>query len=235
VTDFAYRLVVLTHGTHGPKDTLERALGSFFEHVTPAPAYTYLHQDGPSSPHYYAGFPTPIASSHDDPPLGFCGSTRKAWQEAAEGEQPYVFWLEHDFLLIRDVNLADLASLLDAHHWLAQMALMRTAVNEQEKAAGGLYESRRGEYEWHRSTPIRPVSEPMPIEQEWLSHRSYFTTNANLMRRQFMVENPWPADDLPECEGRFGIELVKRGYSFGVWGSGEPWTQHIGTRTGFGY
>jgi hypothetical protein len=50
-----------------------------------------------------------------------------------------------------------------------------------------------------------------------------------------MLENPWPADVAAECEGRFGFELVERGYEFGYWGNGERWVDHIGVRTGKGY
>ena len=64
-----------------------------------------------------------------------------------------------------------------------------------------------------------------------------FTTNPSLMRRQFMAENPWPAEYDQRCEGLFGIDLRERGYSFGAWGSGEPWVRHLGRRdrSGWGY
>jgi hypothetical protein len=68
-----------------------------------------------------------------------------------------------------------------------------------------------------------------------LRHRSFFSTNPSLLRRDFMVENPWPADGEPFCEGRFGLELVQKGYSFGIWGDGDIWVDHIGRREGFGY
>lgn len=237
MTDFSYRLVVLTHGTHGKRDTLEATLASFFEHVSPIPAEIYIHQDGVGAPHYYPGFPNvPIAFQSDDPPIGFCKATRAAWNLAALSIHPHVFWLEHDFVLTRRVALAELAAVLDESPMLAQMALMRDAVNDEEKAVGGLFESRRGQYDPRDETTLLAggVADPVAWIPRWHEHRSYLTTNPSLMRRSFMQDHPWPEYD-DQCEGRFGIDLVEAGFSFGVWGDGSPWCDHIGERSGFGY
>lgn len=217
-----YLLVVLTHGTHPRHDSLEETLESFYNAVSPRPAGMYLHQDGEGSPHFYRGFPTPMRYEADlNPQLGFCGSTAKAWAAACESELPHVFWLEHDFRFLRDIDLDPLEQVIFRDRTLAQMSLMRNAVSPEEIAASGLYEMRREEYH----------AEP----EGWLSHRSYFTTNPSLMRTAWMRTNPFIDDGEPHCEGRFGIDVVKRGFRYGVWGDGEPWVEHIGTRTGFGY
>lgn len=220
VSDLNYLLVLLTHGRHGPADTLERTLASFLERVTPRPVRVYLHQDGPGSPHFYGegGFPWPITFAVSEPQVGFCAATAKAWKFAAESPCEHVFWLEHDFEFVRDVDLRDLVAVLDADPMLAQMALCRDAANEAERAAGGLVESRPGEFE-PRGT--------------YLEHRCWWTTNPSLIRRDFMVENEWPEG--AECEGRFGIELRERGYRFGLWGDGSVGVEHVGVRTGKGY
>ena len=49
----------------------------------------------------------------------------------------FVFWLEHDFVFVKPLDLAPLMEVLDAHPTLAQMQLMRGAVNEREKRMGG--------------------------------------------------------------------------------------------------
>lgn len=223
-----YRLVVLTHGPDF--SFLKRTLDSFNEHVTPQPTERVLVIDGDHQPSADL-WPFERASTRRS--AGFCEATRLAWSYGALRDLPACFYLEHDFEFLRQVDLRPLAAALLVHKDLAQMALMRDAVNAQEKAAGGLYESRPGQYE-PETLYIVPVVGEKEDEHRWLRHRSYFTTNPSLMRTGFMHDNPWP-DYADQCEGRFGIDLRERGYSFGAWGSGEPWVRHIGERTGHGY
>lgn len=259
-----YRLVVLTHGD---KATLSDTLDSFAEHVEPAESEATIVFDS-ADPFEHDRIRlrslAPLLRSTRGP-LGFCGATKVAWEAGCEPGTDYVFHLEHDFVFTRNVDLAELAVVLDRSPRLAQMALMRGPVSDEERAAGGLFESRPGQYEAGGDLGLQgsvagdgdpcprcgralcllpPTSRPACEHPSrggcgwrpprWLQHRSYFTTNVNLMRRDFMVANPWPAYD-ERCEGRFGIDLVQAGYTFGVWGSGEPWTEHTGRRSGFGY
>lgn len=232
-----YRLVVITHGD---APTLEDTLAAFAEHAKPAPAEMVCVIDGPGRlpPVPYRLGEDGITIDQweiDQTPTqeGFCAATRRGWELGARAGVDYVFWLENDFLLTRSVDLRMLARVLDAEPMLAQMQLMRNAVNEHERTAGGLYQSRPGQYE-PRQVWIAPAPGHPAQGWPWREHRSYVTTNPCLMRRTFLAANPWP-DHPSECEGRFGIDLVALGYRFGVWGEGEPWCEHIGTRTGFGY
>lgn len=233
-----YKLIVITHGAD--PHVLNRTLQSFHACVQPVPASAYLHADGKEA----TARSYDAARRHDwvrwtlgqeDDSKGFCASVRESWGEAVSGDHDYVFWLEHDFVFRRGVNLEQLAAAIEVEARLAQMALMRDAVNEQEKAAGGLFESRPGQYE-----PAFLGDSPLADDgsftrpPEYHVHSAYFTTNPNLMRRTFMVDNPWPGYE-SECEGRFGIDLVSKGYEFGVWGDGSAWVEHIGERTGKGY
>lgn len=238
-----YVLVALTHGAAEP---LADTLASFRTHVQPAPEVLYLHGDGEqaqgatyewATSHAWPGMLMSLGGSYE--PEGFCAATRESWLTvAAFPDVDYVFWLEHDFRFLRHVDLADLAALLDANPRLAQVALMRDAVNEQERAAGGLFESRPGQYEPRDvKTFYDPIGEGLVRGWDvatWLEQKAYFSTNPSLMRRAFMAENPWPVYG-SECEGKFGIDLLARGYTFGVYGSGEPWVEHVGVRTGSGY
>lgn len=215
-----YRLVVLTHGDCEP---LLSTIDSFCENVSPLPTSMYIHVDGPT-----VDVPVPTTSIRSveialaEPARGFCGSCRAAWAEATRGGHEFVFWLEHDFRFTQPVDLEQLASVLDANPQLAQMALMRQAVNKKEWDAGGLVGSRPGQFEPRGG---------------WLEQRAFLTTNPSLMKREFMVKNPWPdpAEMPSECEGMFGIHLREQGYSFGMWGAGEVWVVHTGARTGWGY
>ena len=169
---------------------------------------------------------------------GFCTVTYRAWREAVLPGPDHVVWLEHDFVLNRSVDWRQMAQVLDAHPSLAQMQLMRNAVNEQELAAGGLFESRPGQYtrQVDYADDLDAGDQAGP-EIPWLSHKAYFSTNPSLMRRDWMAANPWPDPELvPErCEGIYGFDLVQDGWHFGVWGTGEPWTEHVGVRDGHGY
>lgn len=150
--------------------------------------------------------------------VGFCRSCQHCWAKAAAGDHEFVFWLEHDFRFVKPVDLDQMAAILDANPQLAQMALMRQPVNEAERSAGGVVLSRPGQFQ---------------ARGGWMEQQAYFTTNPSLFRRDFAERHPWPQEE--QCEGRFGIHLLGLGYTFGMMGAGEPWTDHVGIRSGFGY
>ena len=232
-----YRVACLTHGGDEP---LRETLESFEEFVTPAPLDWVIAQDGPGAwtvPEKFSGYAgQPWAGQ-----IGFCAATGRLWEMASRsGELNYggrgsafylppapefIFWLEHDFIFLRPLDLTPLAMQLSAEPNLAQMALMRGPVNDEERRVGGLTGKHEMTQDW---TNFPDRSEAYPFLR-W----GHFTTNPSLMRTAFMrAESP---DDLPECEGRFGIELAEAGYTFAIWGDGEPWVEHIGVRTGKGY
>jgi hypothetical protein len=236
-----YLLVVVTHGS---SPHLARTLHAFSEWVTPRPAYGLLWVDGPDEDDAAAEAAMIARSSWkftgSAVQRGFCATYTDAWDEAVitadDHECDFVFWLESDFLIRRAVNLAHLAALLDASPELAQVALMRNPVNEQEVAAGGLFESRPGEYELESFETEEVGSTRVRLRSHsWLRHRSYYTTNPNLMRRSFMADHPWPERHAAQCEGLYTMDLRACGYDFAVWGSGDAWVEHVGVRTGFGY
>jgi hypothetical protein len=223
-----YTLAVLTHG--GSR-TLDATLRSFIDKVKPHPARIIVYADGPVTTWHSPMPPHTLVVAERQ--RGFCHATGRLWHWASDPDveaTEFTFWLEHDFVFLRPVDLADLATVLSDDKTLAQMQLMRTPVSREEIAAGGLFESRPDQYE-----PILAVHATSPEGPRWLRHRSYFTTNPSLMRTEFMTWNQWPDDGEPSCEGRFSIDLLQRGFSYGVWGSGEPWVEHTGRRDGFGY
>ncbi len=224
-----YTLAVLTHGR---SRTLDATLRSFTDKVKPHPARVLIHSDGPRSVELQARGLT-AEQRFDSQQRGFCQATGRLWNWASEPDietTEFVFWLEHDFVFLRPVDLTDLATVLNDDKSLAQMSLMRGPVSTEEINAGGLYNLRRGDFDPIISYDLDISEEPM----HWLQHRAYFTTNPSLMRTAWMSANPWPTDE-SHCEGRFGIDLLQRGFSFGVWGGGEPWIDHTGRRDGFGY
>jgi len=127
--------------------------------------------------------------------------------------------------LNRDVNLLELAAILDANQRVAQMALKRQPWNDIEKHAGGIVESNPTAYSEWTDGPF-----------EWLEHDLFFTTNAFLIRRTLVEEYEWPLG--PRSEGMFSHRLMADGWRFAFWGakSSPPLLTHIGeTRVGFGY
>lgn len=237
-----YLLVAVTHGA---SPHIAAALDSVRRNVSPVPARGLLWVDGPDEGD--AALDTVAAIGLHSWTVtgsarqqGFCNTYADAWHEAVEEafrfDCTHVLWLEADFVFERLVDVAALAELLRTAPGLAQVALMRNAVNEQEIAAGGLFESRRGEYEkFVVSVKQEPVVHGARLRgYPWLRHRSYFTTNPCLMTVDFMHAHPWPHYEA-ECEGLFTHDLLAEGLSFAVWGSGEPWVEHVGVRTGFGY
>lgn len=216
-----YRLAVLTHGD---ATTLGHTLFSFDAKVRPAPQETVLVIDGPTP----AGM-AEVADEEErfsliqslDPQEGFCGATARLWDLAGRVETEFVFWLEADFIFEREVDLTEMAEVLENPN-LAQIALLRGPVNNDERQHGGVVHHHRAR------------GATFTEHETWLEHTSYFTTNPSLMTIGFMRENPWPSYPA-QCEGRFGIDLHARGYRFGIFGDGEPWVEHIGVRSGFGY
>lgn len=171
---------------------------------------------------------------HAGPRQGFGGAIRAVWAKlAAESTVDYVFHLEQDFTFRRRVDLGDLAAVLDVRPYLAQMALVRQAWNDEERAVGGLIARHPQAYQ-----PMADMAGRL-----WMEHRLFWTTNPSLYHRSICGQG-WPAGD--QSEGRFSLDLLDRGLPgvpgdqvrFGYWGRHEdgPWVEHIGeTRSGHGY
>lgn len=216
-----YALVFVTHGA---ATTMPETLLTFDRWVTPRPTIRLAVVDGADGAHPIMQPGAPWHVTHLRPQEGFCGACRAGWEAATETlmmeDADYVFWLEHDFRFYRPVNLTHLATVLDHHQRLAQMALMRQPQNDAEIKAGGVIEA-RPDAMWVR-------------QPGWIEHQEFFTTNPSLIPARTFGHD-WPDGD--RCEGRFGIQLREAGMAFGYWGTGEPWVEHIGARdeTGKGY
>lgn len=159
---------------------------------------------------------------------GFAGAYRNAWAWLrAHCTSEFVFSTEDDFEIAADIDLDDVAQVLRHTPHLAQMALLRQAVNPQEQAAGGIVQTAPWDYT-DRSTD----------GHHWLAHRKFYTTNPHLTRRAFIDGHDWP--DGPNSEGRFGLHLFAGSprTECGFWGrrTDPPRVHHIGThRIGTGY
>lgn len=159
---------------------------------------------------------------------GFAGAYRNAWAWLRNNDRnPLIFSTEDDFVFTRDVDLTQMAAVLDQHPQLVQMALRRQPWNEQEAAAGGIVEQHPDDYaDCHDGT------------HDWLEHRRFFTTNPHMLRRSLILGHDWPTGT--NSEGRFGIGLFAADPTLraGFWGARDfgEWCEHIGhQRIGTGY
>lgn len=223
-------LVVLTDGR---RDCLVRTLAAAFEHLHATFVVRILHDDSGDvdqhrwlHDHYEASFDRIITHDHR---LGQAEAIRTVRAElaAAHVHIPfrYVFWLEDDFVTQVDVDLAELAAVLDQHPQLLQLALRRQAWFASERAAGGIVERDPDEY-----------TDVTDGEHHWLEHRLWFTHNPNLQRASLL------AGDYPtgrRHEWRYSRDLAADpAVRFGFWGArgDAPLVEHIGTeRVGVGY
>lgn len=139
----------------------------------------------------------------------------------------FVWFQEDDFLYERDVDLREMAAVLDEHPQLAQLALLRQPWFKGEVKAGGIVERDPDEYERVTDDEGR----------EWLEHRLWWTLNPNLFRTDLCrVVRPTGT----KHEWRFSRRLCQDPeVRFGIYGNGrgsEPWVRHIGhERVGSGY
>jgi len=237
-----YVLAVLSHGDPGSPYAW-RTLASFARKVTPRPEFVVFHHDGEGAATMSLYGTHGMRMTGDRVRRGYCGATSALWGHAVDAarsvDAEHVFWLEHDFVFKKNVNVAALGAIL-RDDTIAQVSLMRQPVNAQEK--------RRGRVLGHGDDGVTTellvgkgvAGHAGAFEGGvWLRHSRYFTTNPSLMRTAFMRDHPFartgsaPYDI--ECEGRYGADLRAAGFEFAVWGDGTPWVQHIGTRDGKGY
>lgn len=214
--------------TDGRDRLLERTLASFEEQVDGPISRIVIHDD--SGDHRHASqlrgrYPHEVIGGGRR--RGFGGAIGLVWAYLARSAaERFVFHMEDDFTFNAPLDLAEMAAVLDAEPDVAQMALRRQPWNDQERAAGGVVETRPNTYT-DRHTDGWP----------WLSHRNFFTTNPSLYRTSLCLRG-WP--DGGGSEGRFSIGLFADHPEVvcGFWGDRDsaPWVHHIGaTRVGVGY
>lgn len=160
--------------------------------------------------------------------LGFGGNIQRAWSYLRENSRAkHLFITEDDFLFLRPVRLADMASVCDSNPNVCQLVLKRQPWNAQEKVAGGIIEQHPEDY-----------TQRTDGRHSWVEHRRFFSTNPYLTRRSLILNHDWPST--PESEGHFTHELLAKypDIRFAFWGNRDdtPWVEHVGhTRVGTGY
>ena len=234
-------MIVATILTNGRIELLDRTVASFNDKLRAADRVTrrVMWDDSGSDEVYHylrlaygpAGW---LVVRGPEGAQGFGGAIRSAWAWLdAHTSEPYVMWIEDDFVFEKVVPVDAMTAILDAYPHIAQMALKRQPWNSVEIEAGGVVDVDPDAYTEHSKGDHR-----------WLEQRSFWTTNPSIFRRDLLAVG-WPDD--PESEGRFTHQLLGEGLPsgvpghdvrFGYWGSrgSTPAVTHIGLeRTGFGY
>lgn len=224
-------MIMLALTTDGRRECIERTIASLLERISGIDGPRIIFDDS-GDPDYVRWLretfiPQGFEVGHSGERLGQGEALARMWHYIATSpslaRHEYCFHCEDDFLFERDVDLLELAAVLEARPYLAQMALLRQPWFPGEIRAGGIIERDPEAY-----TAVRDG------EREWREHRLWFTLNPNLHRRELCeLERPTGY----KHEWHFSRALCKdEAVRFGLWGDGTPWVTHIGQeRVGRGY
>ncbi len=199
------------------------ALASLRKHVAGATEVVVVDDSGD------ARWRRRLAAEQDVPvvpvpcgPAGYTAAMRFVWGLFAER----VFFLEEDFTFVRDVDLAELHAVLDAHPRLAQVALQRAPWYRNEPA--GVIAAQRRRVDRERTRAGAPRS-------RWIHHADHVEHNAGwtgnpslIAAAAFTVD--WP--DVAWSETAMGERLAEHGHTSAWFGreGDPPHVEHHGRR-----
>lgn len=227
-------LIVLTNGR---PECISKTIPSAREHLHGVAGMVIVDDSG--DPVYgqwledeFIGGPWDGKVLHLPEPHGYWRAMQYVWGLARHWAATYdtnaFFLLEDDFTFNTNVDLDDLAGVLDAHPYLAQIALLRQPWFANEHAHGGLIGALQAQGQ--------TFTECMDGTHWWIEHRACFTGNPCLIPRA-TFERDWPEGDW--SESRFGRGLFADQRARGAyWGrlADPPRVEHIGrNRVGTAY
>lgn len=136
----------------------------------------------------------------------------------------YVFAVEDDTPLIGEIDLADMAAVLQSRSNLAQLMLMRPPFNTEEIAAGGVYAMSPDDY-IERTDDVHT----------WVEHERHFGFQPFLATRdvaQYVLDSATNFLELGVTE-----PLKAAAFTFGYWGglNDPPLCSHAGLVRSSGY
>lgn len=251
--DFTYLLTILTNGR---RDCFARTIAAYAAHVRPFPSSIFVVDDGGATGEDFVLDSLSVFDGADalyyapEQVEGMCGAMTHIWRAGRASRHPWVFHLEDDQLILRPVNLRDLA-LVQASTWgmdtgsLAQMALVRCPWGAEIEHGGYIPKDPGWYTRWSlqprldgytmapKKRPLTPAVNPDSTrrrggEFEWIETIRNWATSPALYRAELCQRIDWPQE--PNCEGLFGHQL-REAYPntvFGLWGWGECWFSHLG-------
>jgi hypothetical protein len=158
---------------------------------------------------------------------GYIGSVQRLWRYiSTRVRADFVFLAEDDFLYVKNVDLPAMMRVLAGNRSLRQIALLREAAYAREREPGDHILS------WNRDSFTMMSNNR---GDDWMEHRNFWTMNPSLIRRDVIVNNPWPTQ--ANSERLFGDRvLAEKSARVAFWGAGDAWLRHIGeTRAGGPY
>lgn len=210
--------IVVVCLTNGARDTLAPTLASA-EEMLEGPIGRRVIANDSGRPLEFDGW----EDVHIGRRSGYTRATRAALELAVRSGQPWVFFLEDDFVFNEPVDLGAMQSVMRAEPNLVQLSLKRQAWYDYELEAGGIIEAK-----------------PEAFEQRegFVAHRDYWAQNPNLSRRGFLADHPWPLRSGSERAFANQIFRASPDHIAGIYGRIEdaPRCTHIGAeRAGVGY
>jgi hypothetical protein len=182
--------------------------------------HEYHHRSLQSALEHLPRFDQYVFVEDPDHTLGFSGAIQRGWDRV---KTDWIVHWECDFIAYSEVPVRKMIDLLRRNPRLAQVCLKRQAVNEQEKAAGGIVEAHP---DWFTERHDRPYT--------YTENTVCFSTNPSVYSSR--IAQRWP--QAKNSEGVFTHQLLADGFRFAFWGGkfDPPLVEHIGhTRNGTGY
>lgn len=204
-------LLVVT--TDGRRDLIGPTIESIYEHVTGWDAGLIWDDSGDDDyrqwlwDRYADRF---LILPAGEQRIGYTLARQRLWSTITSlRSYSHIANWEDDFVLSADVNLCDLATILDTNPHLAQMALLRADYYPRE-----MQRSQAGRILGWPASSFRNCGTGHP-GQRWMEHKNYFTCNPHVHHRS-LCDVGWPDGD--KTEGAIGDLLRRQGRKFGHWG-----------------
>lgn len=216
--------------TDGRKEYIEKALPSW-DKATGDIGYRAILDDS-GDPHYREWLAHTF-TNWDVIPVGEtrCGystAMRAVREVGLQSGADHVFHIEDDFVLVRPLDLDEIAGLLQERTYLAQVALLRQPWYANEIEHGGLIAALEDQGQH--------FTEMTDGSRNWIEHRAVWTANPNMFRRDVAkIEYP----DVNYSEAAF-MRALRESASLrcAFWGkrTDGPRVTHIGEyRSGIEY
>lgn len=149
---------------------------------------------------------------------GMAGAVQAGFRLALDTDPDYVLWIEEDFVLKRQLPIAQVTQVMNSHDHLAQMLFQRQPLSPDELATGSVIGG------------MKAASPYWQTHHSYVEHTAIFSMNPCIIPRRVLAMG-WPSGPLGVGnEAGMTRKLLESGYTFGVWGSGKdaPYCEHIG-------